>query len=441
MKVFGCLAYVKNRKREKSKFDPKARKHVFLGYDSNSTAYLLQDIETRKLTRARNVVFNERKVVGFTNEPRETKDDLLFDVTFEDQNENENCQNVVKIEIKEEGPEVVIKPEVLVDDESSSTIETENQIELTRSSTINPDYEVGPDSQVESTRNLTLTPKSQAPPIPPRRSIGPSPPRPSKIPVLQERSQKPSDVRETSQVVKPKTKVPSKLNMAKQLVKIRLPSSTDKCIERWWEYRDTQDTRREAKELKREETSRNPPQRYGQSYSHNSTFFPKEPETYKQAIISSERENWLQAVQEELKSLRNTNTWTLVERPKDKNVIPGKWVYKVKTKADGSLDKYKARYVAKDFKQIEGTDYSETFAPTSKPETFRLILSLAAKENFILRQIDVKSAYLHPEIREEVYLEQPSGFEKIDPTGKKLVCRLNKSIYGLKQAAKIGTRN
>ena len=261
MKVFGCPTYVRNRKREKSKFDPRARKHVFIGYNSNSTAYLLQDIETRKLTRARNVVFNERKVVGFTNEPRETEDDLLFDVTFEDQNENENSQNVVKIEIKEEGLEKLIKPEVLVDDESSSSSETENEIELTRSSTINPDYEAGPDSQVESTRNLTLTPESQAPPIPPRRSIGPSLPRPSKIPVLQERSQKPSDLQQTSQVVKPKTKVPSKLDMAKQLVTIGLPSSTDKCIERWWEYRDMQDTRREAKKLKREERSRNLPQR------------------------------------------------------------------------------------------------------------------------------------------------------------------------------------
>ena len=153
-------------------------------------------------------------------------------------------------------------------------------------------------------------------------------------------------------------------------------------------------------------------------------------------MSSSEKENWLKAMQEELKSLSDTNTWTSVERPKDKNLIPGTWVYKVKTKDDGSLVKYKARYVAKGFKQIEGTDNSETFAPTSKPETFRLILSLAAKENFVLRQMDVKSAYLHPEIKEEIYLEQPSGFEKIDPTGKKLVCRLNKSIYGLKQAAK-----
>ena len=141
-------------------------------------------------------------------------------------------------------------------------------------------------------------------------------------------------------------------------------------------------------------------------------------------------------MQTELQCLQETKTWNLVERPSQKNVIPGKWVYKVKTKADGSIEKYKARYVAKGFKQIEGIDYSETFAPTSNPETFRIILSLAAKENFTLRQMDVKSAYLHPEIKEEIYLEQSTGFEKLDSSGKKLVCKLNKSIYGLKQAAK-----
>ena len=159
------------------------------------------------------------------------------------------------------------------------------------------------------------------------------PASPSKNPVLQEPSQKARYVQQTSQIVKPKTKVPSKLDMAKELLKIRLLSNTDKCIERWWEYRDMQDTRREAKELKREERSRNPPQRYGQSYSHNSTLYPKEPETHKQAISSSEKENWLQAMQEELKYLGDTNTWTLVERPKRKNVIPGKWVYKKKNKS------------------------------------------------------------------------------------------------------------
>ena len=111
-------------------------------------------------------------------------------------------------------------------------------------------------------------------------------------------------------------------------------------------------------------------------------------------------------------------TWDSVERPSDKIVFPRKWVDKIRTKSDGGLEKYKARYVANSSEQIGGIDYGKTFAPTSKPETFRLIL--AAKENFTLRQMDVKSAYLHPSIKEEIYLEQSRGFEKPIKKGKNL---------------------
>ena len=122
---------------------------------------MLQKIETRKLTRARNVVINERKVYGFTNELREAENDLLFDVTFVEQIGVEDNQNIVKIDIQEETLEIELKPEVSVDEKNSSSSETGNQIELTRSVTIKTDYEVGPDNQVESTRNFTLTPESQ----------------------------------------------------------------------------------------------------------------------------------------------------------------------------------------------------------------------------------------------------------------------------------------
>ena len=131
-----------------------------------------------------------------------------------------------------------------------------------------------------------------------------------------------------------------------------------------------QSTRRETKELKRKAMSKNPRQRYGQSFSHISTFFPKELETYKEAIGCSEKENCLQAMQDELKSLSDTNTSTLVYRPKYKNIVPENGVKKKKTKADGGLETYKVSYVAIGFKRIEGLDYSKTFAPTSNFETF-----------------------------------------------------------------------
>ena len=226
-----------------------------------------------------------------------------MDVTFEDQNEDEDSENVVKMDINTEGLEIEIKPEVFVEEENSSSSDTENQIGLTRRFTINPENEIGLDNQVESTKNLTLTSESQAPPIPPRKFIGPSLPKPSENLVLQERSQKASKVQQTTQIVKPKTKtkIPSKWDMAKQLVKLGLPSSTDKRIERWGQYRDMQDTTKEAQGLNWEKRSRNHPERYGKNYSHNLKFFPKEPEAYKESIGSGEKRNWLQGMQEVLR--------------------------------------------------------------------------------------------------------------------------------------------
>ena len=271
LKVFGCLAYVKNRKREKSKFDAKARKHVFLGYDGNSTAYLLQDIKTRKLTRARNVVFNEKKVVGFTNEAREDEnDDLLFDVTF-DESENNEPEGIPGIEVKDESPEVEVKVENVTDEENSSSSESESNVDTT-----NP---ILPNSKVQ-VQELT-----------PSRTDQNFQARPSRIPVLQERFQTSSDVQRTPQGVRPKTKVPSKLELTGEYLKIAIPSSEKVLHERWDKYYEMKDARKEAKELKREDRSRNPPQRYGQSYSHNSTFFPKEPETYEEAVKSIDSKN------------------------------------------------------------------------------------------------------------------------------------------------------
>ena len=101
----------------------------------------------------------------------------------------------------------------------------------------------------------------------------------------------------------------------------------------------------------------------------------------------------------------------------------------------GQVDKYKARYVAKSFKQVEGLDYFETFAPTCKPDPFMILLKPSAKQGHVMYQFDVKTAFLHSPIEEVVYLEQPQEFVKQGSDGEKLVCRLNKSFYGFKQAA------
>ena len=160
-----------------------------------------------------------------------------------------------------------------------------------------------------------------------------------------------------------------------------------------------------------------------------------EPKTVYEAKQGDDWDQWHRAMKDEVKALQDNETWNLVRPPTDRDVIPGNWVYKVKLGPSGQVDKYKARYVAKGFKQVKGLDYIETFAPTCKPETFRLLLQLSAKQGHVMHRFDVKTVFLHSPIEEEVYLEQPQEFVKQGSDGEKLVCRLNKSIYGLKQAA------
>ena len=195
----------------------------------------------------------------------------------------------------------------------------------------------------------------------------------------------------------------------------------------------------EEEPLPRASRNRRPPERYGNPYTFCAIQHEEiatEPKTYQEAVKSNKAKQWKEAMQAEVESLENNDTWTFVDRPKNKNVLPGKWVYRVKYGADGQVDKYKARYVAKGYAQVEGIDFFETYAPTCKPETFRTLLAVAAQKDLHLGQMDVKSAYLHSAIEEEIYLEQPQGFVKRGQNGETLVCKLNKSIYGLKQAAK-----
>ena len=117
-------------------------------------------------------------------------------------------------------------------------------------------------------------------------------------------------------------------------------------------------------------------------------------------------------------------------------------MYKIKYDANGNIDIFKARYVAKCFKQIEWIEYSDTFAPTSKPETFEILLALSAIENFLLKQMDVKAAFLHPKIDEQVYLEKPKFFEKLDSNDNNLVSELKKNQYmDCNKQPKIGIRS
>ena len=117
--------------------------------------------------------------------------------------------------------------------------------------------------------------------------------------------------------------------------------------------------------------------------------------------------------------------------PPKRQAIDCKWVFRVKENADGSINRFKARLVAKGFHQVHGFDFHETFSPMIKPVTIWIILTLALSNGWKLFQLDVNNAFLNGSLEETVFMAQPPGFEVAD---KSLVCKLNKSIYGLKQA-------
>ncbi|GKV27057.1 hypothetical protein SLEP1_g36265 [Rubroshorea leprosula] len=143
--------------------------------------------------------------------------------------------------------------------------------------------------------------------------------------------------------------------------------------------------------------------------------------------------HWVDAMKEELEALHNNNTWTLVPSPSPQtNIVGSKWVFKTKLHPDGSIERFKARLVARGYSQVPRLDFDETFSPVLKPTTLRLVIALATTLSWPLKQLDVKNAFLHGKLKEEVYMSQPPGFE--DPIHPNHVCELNKSIYGLNRA-------
>lgn len=141
---------------------------------------------------------------------------------------------------------------------------------------------------------------------------------------------------------------------------------------------------------------------------------------------------WKLAMDEEYQSIIKNDMWDIVPRPKGKYVVSSKWLFKIKHNVDGSIEKYKARFVARGFSQKEGIDYEETFAPVARYTSIRTIIVIAAARGWKLHQMDVKIAFLNGVIEEEVYIEQPEGYEIQDRLTH--VCRLKKALYGLKQA-------
>nr|KYP50832.1 Retrovirus-related Pol polyprotein from transposon TNT 1-94 [Cajanus cajan] len=154
------------------------------------------------------------------------------------------------------------------------------------------------------------------------------------------------------------------------------------------------------------------------------------PNNVQEALVDP---RWKNAMNEEMKALQQNETWELVDCPLGKKPVGCRWIYTVKHKADGTIERFKARLVAKGYTQTYGVDYTETFAPVAKLNTVRVLLSLAVNFDWPLQQFDVNNAFLHGELSEEVYMQLPLGC-MVPKRHSQKVCRLKKSLYGLKQS-------
>ncbi|KAL0355837.1 UNVERIFIED_CONTAM: Copia protein [Sesamum radiatum] len=155
----------------------------------------------------------------------------------------------------------------------------------------------------------------------------------------------------------------------------------------------------------------------------------QEPKNFSEAQA---RQEWREAMQQEINALERNETWEISDLPQGKNTIGCRWIYKVKLRPDGTVERCKARLVANGFSQVEGIDYNDCFSPVAKPVTVRLFLAIAAARGWPLHHLDVNNAFLHGKLDEIIYMDAPEGYKV--PSGQ--VCRLKKSLYGLKQASR-----
>ncbi|KAM2898135.1 hypothetical protein COP2_007704 [Malus domestica] len=191
---------------------------------------------------------------------------------------------------------------------------------------------------------------------------------------------------------------------------------------------------------RRSERVNKPPKRYGLDNDFDELYLlgdnetKEDPRDYTEAMSDIDSKRWQEAMKSEMDSMYQNQVWTLVDPPEGIVPVGNKWVFKRKIGVDGNVETYKARLVAKGYRQREGIDYEETFSPVAMIKSIRILLAIVAYHDYEIWQMDVKTAFLNGYLEEELYMTQPEGF--VSKSEKPKVCKLQRSIYGLKQASR-----
>lgn len=395
LKVFGSDAFVHIPDCKRKKLDPKARKGVFVGYSETSKGYRIYFEDTETVEVSRNVVFPRETSLFYassieinTEEGKvDIREDLLKSVNMDEKVElNEHF--VVDFEVHNIPERNEIAEENITAE--SDLVEIEDHI-----SERNSYFEVN---------------------IPEGNELAEK-----DIPERNEIAEKDITVERGSVEIKDYT---PEISSFDSLV-------SDNCLEACGELENFRNLLEDIKKndgskYERPKRLTKPPAWMDDYHCYIATS-GEPPVHVTDALINP---HWKLAMEEEMMSLLKNQTWELVSLPTGKNIIDNKWIFTEKRKSNGEIERYKARLVVRGFTQRYGIDYEETFSPVARMESIRILLALAAARGMKLSQFDVKTAFLNGDLEEEIYMKQPEGFED----GSNRVCKLKRSLYGLKQS-------
>jgi transposase InsO family protein len=394
LKSFGCQCFPLLTPYRAHKLHPKTTPCVFLGYPTNSKGYLCLDPVTLRLYISRHVMFNESVFPGLTHTSGTAISSALSQMT-----PNTWINNLISLHTCSHNPQV--HPNSSFDPSLRST----GPSQASSAPTLTPTPVCSTLSPIYTPADTITLPNSPQTSLPNSPNTSPiilpipailSSPLPLASPSVDPIS-----------APSPSPLLPLTHTAIQNSTKPPLPPVTH-----------PMQTRSKSGIYKPKV-----------GFTAHVDYSVTEPTSY---TTASKHSQWCDAMHEEFQALQKQGTWSLVPKPPFKNIVGCKWVYKLKYNSDGTIARHKARLVAKGFHQQYGIDFDETFSPVVKPPTVRLILSLTVSLNWPLRQLDVKNAFLHGTLKEEVYMTQPQGY--VDPTHPTHVCKLLKSIYGLKQA-------
>lgn len=418
LKIFGSVCYSKILTHV-SKFDPKGLECILIGYSENQKAYRLLHIETGKLIVSVDVVFFE--------------DLRISDIKQRNSSEEEE-DNFVSLDMFETNSEDVEENNDNLNNQQSDVLPNDSTEDQEQSQNIdNPIYQRTGESSADQTIQSTTAGKSAITNIEQQAISKPA----VTTNVIMTRSKTKTVNNSTSN-----TSSTQKTKCTSSKTKPNNTSSTPKPSNNSSKTKPNSTSSTPKTNNKRNSSTSFTPNSTPKQIKKVTLKMPEtlnittqfvEPNNYTEAMKSQDSQQWKLAIEKELNSLKENQVYEEVACPKGRKPIGSKWIFKIKTKADGTLDKYKARFVAKGYSQKYNIDYTETFAPVASPTNLRMLIAISTQRNYHMEQLDISTAFLYATLDEEIYILPPEGIPLKDP---KNVWRLKRGLYGLKQSPK-----